>query len=155
MFEGYAGTSASGFRAEAEAEQALARGEHLLAPTTTHDHDTLTGSAATEAAARLNQFAEHARFQGRVITDPRRIKRLMQRHDPHIHPSTYATCVFNPDKALCQPRRDDHGTLQPFLKNCRPLECSNVALTGDNIDALRREREQITSELASRPAPTA
>lgn len=31
MFEGYAGTSDSGFRAEVEAEQALARGEHLLA----------------------------------------------------------------------------------------------------------------------------
>ena len=30
MFEGYAGTSDSGFRAEVESEQALARGEHLV-----------------------------------------------------------------------------------------------------------------------------
>jgi hypothetical protein len=53
MFEGYAGTSDSGFRAEVEAEQALTRGEHLLAMTTQHQHD-LTGPAAADATARLD-----------------------------------------------------------------------------------------------------
>lgn len=38
MFEGYAGTSDSGFRAEVESEQALARGEHLLAMIGAHEH---------------------------------------------------------------------------------------------------------------------
>jgi len=32
IFEGYAGTSDSGFRAEVESEQTLARGEHCLTP---------------------------------------------------------------------------------------------------------------------------
>ncbi len=43
MFEGYAGTSDSGFRAEVESEQALARGEHLLAMIDRHEHTSLTG----------------------------------------------------------------------------------------------------------------
>lgn len=38
MFEGYAGTSESGFRAEVESEQALARGEHLMTIIDVHEH---------------------------------------------------------------------------------------------------------------------
>lgn len=38
IFEGYAGTSESGFRAEVESEEALARGEYLLAMIDHHDH---------------------------------------------------------------------------------------------------------------------
>jgi hypothetical protein len=40
MFEGYAGTSDSGFRGEVEAEQALERGERLLAIIDNHEHMT-------------------------------------------------------------------------------------------------------------------
>jgi hypothetical protein len=75
----------------------------------------------------------------------------MRRQDPAIYPGTFATCVFNPDKALCQQQRDSHGTVHPSLGTCRPLECANTALTSDNIDALRHERDQITDELALRP----
>ena len=50
LFEGYAGTSDSGFRAEVESEQAIARGEHLLALIDQHDHGPLTGPAADEGA---------------------------------------------------------------------------------------------------------
>jgi hypothetical protein len=75
----------------------------------------------------------------------------MRREDPAIYPGTFATCVFNPDKAFCQQHRDSRGTTQPSLGTCRPLECGNVALTVDNLDALRRERDQITDELAVRP----
>ena len=60
MFEGYAGTSASGFRAEVEAEQALTRGEHLLAVIDKHEHEHLTGPAASEAARRLRDFGDRA-----------------------------------------------------------------------------------------------
>ncbi|HCU93733.1 MAG TPA: hypothetical protein DHU96_13805 [Actinobacteria bacterium] len=60
MFEGYAGTSSSGFRAEVEAEQARTRGEHLLAMTDHHEHQQLTGPAAAEAASRLASFTAPA-----------------------------------------------------------------------------------------------
>jgi hypothetical protein len=43
MFEGYAGTSDSGFRAEVEAEQSLERGERLLAMIGGHHHANLRG----------------------------------------------------------------------------------------------------------------
>jgi hypothetical protein len=132
MFEGYAGTSDSGFRAEVESEQALARGEQLLAMIDAHQHTHLAGPAAADAERRLAEFDEHARidnqprFAGTVLTDPRRLTRLMRRQDSAIYPGAFATCVFQPDKALCQPRRDLAGATRPGLGECRPLECGNV-----------------------------
>ena len=152
MFEGYAGTSASGFRAEVEAEQALARGEHLLAVIDKHEHEHLTGPAAGEAARRLRDFGDRARFRGSVVTDQRQLARLMTRGDPAIYPGTYATCVYNPDRALCQQQHDTRGTAGPSLGHCKPLDCRNTALTEDNRTALAREAADITRQLASRPA---
>lgn len=102
MFEGYAGTSDSGFRAEVESEQALARGERLLAMIDAHEHKDLAGPAADEAARRLENFGEQARFQGKVITDHRRLERLMKHGDPAIYPDKYVTCVHTHATALCR-----------------------------------------------------
>jgi hypothetical protein len=152
MFEGYAGTSDSGFRAEVEAEQALARGEHLLAIIDKHEHEHMTGPAAGEAARRLADFGQKARYRGIVITDSRQLRRLMHRQDPAVYPGVYATCVFNPDKALCQLNHDARGTLRPSLGNCRPLQCRNTALIDGNKEELRREVADIGQQLTQRPA---
>jgi hypothetical protein len=143
MFEGYAGTSDSGFRAEVEAEQALARGEVLLNLATDHDHPGLTGPAAAEAGRRLDGFA--SAFAGTVVTDPVRLRRILHRGDPAIYPGEYVTCVFNPDTALCL--ADRARPAAPELSACRPLDCPNVALTGANVAALRREVDHLTHEL--------
>ncbi len=140
------GTSGSGFRAEVESEQAIARGEHLLAMIDQHEHDCLTGPGAPEAVTRLAAFAERARFAGQVTTDPRRVQRLMNRHDPAIYPGTYVTCIYNHAKALCA-----RGT-GPDLGTCRPLECRNAAFTEANRDALGQELARINASLASIPA---
>ena len=149
MFEGYAGTSDSGFRAEVEAEQALARGEHFLAAIDTHDHHDLLGPAAPEGRRRLDLF-QATSFPGSVITDRRRLLRIMQKHDPAIYPGTYATCVFDPDKALCQPRPNTATSPRPALQDCRPLDCKNVALDAQNISALRAEASHVARTPATR-----
>jgi len=152
MFEGYAGTSASGFRAEVQAEEAIARGEHLCDLVVSHDYHPLTGPAAAEAETRLAEFERHVTFEGKVITDPRRLKRVMDRHDPHIYPGEYVTCVHNPDRALC--RRAD-GTDGPSLPDCQPLACRNVALNSDNVTALRHHQQRLQRALnvGGRTAP--
>ena len=151
MFEGYAGTSDSGFRAEVEAEIALARGEHLLAAVEAHEHTEYTGPAADEAARRLEEFGNQAAFTGTVVTDTHRLARLIKKHDPAVYPGRYATCVFNPDKALCIRTTDATGKLGPTLGDCKPLDCNNVALTSDNIAALKAERTTLLDQLAQRP----
>lgn len=151
MFEGYAGTSDSGFRAEVEAELALARGEHLLTMIDTHEHHNLAGPAADEATRRLAEFREQATYRGQVITDTRRLQRLMTREDPAIYPDKYVTCVHKHATALCQQRQDSRAQLLPDPTTCKPLACRNVALTTSNIDNLADEISTIDDELARRP----
>jgi hypothetical protein len=145
MFEGYAGTSDSGFRDEVEAEDAIARGEKLGDLITSAEFHRLTGPAAAEAESRLATFERHVQFDGKVINDKKRLQRHMKRHDPHIYPGKYVTCVHNPDRALC--RRTD-GLDGPSLPDCRPLRCRNVALTSKNIAHIREAVATYERELA-------
>jgi hypothetical protein len=103
MFEGYAGTSDSGFRAEAEAEIALARGEHLLAAVEAHEHTQYTGPAAEEAARRLEEFGNQAAFTGTVMTDTRRLARLMKRQDPAIYTRPLRDVRLQPRQSPLRP----------------------------------------------------
>jgi hypothetical protein len=151
MFEGYAGTSDSGFRAEVESEEALARGEDLMAMIDTHEHTDLVGPAANEARRRLSELESNIRYQGQVVTDRRRHDRLIRRFDPAIYPGRYATCVYDPDKALCTRAQNLSGQNAPTLGDCRPLECRSVALTPGNLDELRKERSDIDRELERTP----
>ena len=126
------GTSESGFRAEVEVEQALARGEHLLAVIDKHEHECLTGPAASEAAQRLS-----GSVSGHVSAA-----------------SSSATAGNSNGSCKRRPRRQQHdadGTLRPSLGSCRPLECRDTALTADNKAALRREATEIIRQLAIRP----
>jgi hypothetical protein len=151
VFEGYAGTSDSGFRAEVESEQALARGEHYLAMVDAHEHTELTGPAAAEAARRLEDFGHRARFQGTVVTDERRLKRIMKREDPAVYPGTFITCVHDHSKALCERARKGRFEGLPDHGQCQPLACRNVALTSNNTEAWRAELDRIDRRLAARP----
>ena len=139
IFEGYAGTSDSGFRAEVESEQALARGEHYLAMVDAHEHTELTGPAAIEAARRLEGFGHRARFQGIVVTDERRLKRIMERQDPAVYPGTYITWVHDHSKALCERARRGRFEGLPDHGHCQPLACRNVALNSSNTEAWQSE----------------
>ena len=142
---GYAGTNDSGFRDEVEAEQALAR-DQFLADLATEDHRALTGLAAAEAEQRIAAFGVRAVFEGRVVTDEARLKRIMVRHDPKIYPGAFVTCVYNPDRALCRPRESPGTT--PALTDCQPLACRNTALTAANRDALAGHIAELDATLA-------
>jgi integrase len=143
MFEGYAGTSNSGFRTEVEAEQALARGEALAMMVERHEHEHLTGPAAEEAHARLHEYGRQVRFPGTLPRDRRQFAKLVAQHDPHVYPGRYVTCVHNPDRALCH-----NGTRKdPSLGDCQPLACRNVALTPDNLTTWQQHLATVDATL--------
>jgi hypothetical protein len=143
MFEGYAGTSASGFRAEVEAEQALARGEDLALMVERHEHEHLAGPAADEACARLGEYDRQLRFQGIIPGDRRQFAKLITQHDPHVYPGRFVTCVHNPDRALCH----NGNQTDPSLSDCQPLTCRNVALTKDNLTAWHNQLTKVDRSL--------
>ena len=149
MFEGYAGTADSGFRAEVEAEQAMAEGEQLLALIDEHEHEELSGPAADDAQRRLKSMGSQQLFVGTVTSDRHRFKRLLKLHGPNIHPGKYVTCVYTASRALCRPPGDSSDT--PDQTSCKPLACRNVALTRSNRETWAAELEQINRDLTGPP----
>ena len=148
MFEGYAGTSESGFRGEVQAEQTLQRGERLFAMIENHEHHDLRGPAAREAQNRLDNLQRSTAYRGSVVTDRRRLVRLMRREDPHIYLGHFVTCVYNPEKALCRRQlAGDDGHSIPDLSSCEPLRCRNVALTPENREALTDQLRKLDTHL--------
>lgn len=110
-----------------------------------HEHAHLTGPAAAEAHARLVEYDRQVRFQGTLPRDRRQLAALVARHDPHVYPGRYVTCVHNPDRALCH-----NGTQQgPSLGDCQPLACRNVALTADNLGAWQQRLATVDTALAA------
>ncbi|WP_145940856.1 hypothetical protein [Corynebacterium glyciniphilum] len=148
MFEGYAGTSESGFRAEVEAEEALARGEELLALIDRNEHTELAGPAAGEARRRLEAMQHNPAFLGTVSTDRHRFLRLITHNGPSVYPGKYVTCVYTKERALCRSASPDPEDV-PDMSNCKPLTCRNVALTGENIKTWREELHKLDGILAS------
>ena len=144
IFEGYAGTSKSGFRAEAEQEMILARGDALAMMVERHEHQQLRGPSASEARDRLEAFGERIRFVGRT-PDRHQMTKLMQRHDPRVYPGKYITCNDVPDRRLC--RLPGQGEKSPDLGGCKPLTCRNVTLTAENAEAWRGRVEELDREL--------
>ena len=140
MFEGYAGTSKSGFRAEAQQEALLARGEGLSLMVDRHEHEHLRGPSADEARVRLGKFGDRVRFLGKTPDDDQ-MKKLMDRSDPKIYPGRFVTCTDNANRRLCRLPGESDTTPDPG--ECKPLACRNVALTDSNIQAwLQRLAEQ-------------
>ena len=145
MFEGYAGTSRSGFRAEVEGEKAMARGHYLLEQADRNDHSpTFSGPASAEAANRVQEFANLARFEGVVVDNERQLKKLVSRHEPNVYLGEMVTCVFNPEKALCF---RDSGSRTPNPAGCMPLTCRNVALDLDQRNSWIDEQRQLEKTL--------
>ncbi|WP_320783664.1 hypothetical protein [Streptomyces sp. CRN 30] len=126
MFEGYAGTSASGFRAEVAAEEAMAR----LADVVERYEDFKAGvrSSAPGSARTDNEFArvreELQDFPGRVV-DERRLHAMLRTTAHTLHVGTLNDCYYQPETALCRTA----GADQPMLNNCRPDRCGNSTIT--------------------------
>ncbi len=150
MFEGYAGTSDSGFRAEVEAEQAIERGDHLRALIECHGHEDLAGPSADEARRRIADFERKVWFGGTVVTDRKRMALILKRDDPKIYFGEFVACVYNPETALCRKRIGDKAVTMPDLGDCKPLRCRNVAVTAANIVALRQHLAHVQQQLSRR-----
>lgn len=151
MFEGYAGTSDSGFRAEVEAEQTIERGDQLRALIENHEHEDLAGPSAREARGRIADFQRKVWFHGTVVTDRKRMALIMKRDDPKIYFGEFVACVYNPDKALCRKQIVGKAGVAPDLGDCKPFQCPNVAVTPANLSALHRHLRELDTHLQLQP----
>ena len=143
IFEGYAGTSASGFAAEVEAEQATARldyAEDLY-------RDWLAGGPSGGGADhKIN--AEFARIHAELadlpgtIADPRRLRTMLSHLATTLHPGVLGDCFYQPGTALCakQARQPAGKKPLPMLNTC--LTCPNARRSSVHLPRLEQARNQ-------------
>src|SRR6266545_3698313 len=138
MFEGYAGASASGFRAEVEAEETLERGERLLAMVEDHQHQRPRGR------------------RGRGPSGTVRPAGPLQRHRGHR--PTAPAADHAPPRPERLPRRVRHLRLQPrqgTVSSRRHAQRSGISigrLPAHGLPQRRPDRRQ-PGRLAATPRP--
>ena len=153
MTLGYSGSYQSGFPDEKAFEDWLYRLELL-----SDDYDKLqsgehvSGPAAPVYRSRVE--SAHLKFVGRVLKNTQQAKDMLANPLLQVFPGRAMTCVFDPDKALCQIRTSEGDTTAtPDQTDCRP-NCRNKAYTDRDIAALSHEVAELNTAQRASLAPS-
>jgi hypothetical protein len=130
MFDGYAGTSASGFRQEVEQERALGQLEDVVAQYEAHQRgERLAGPASSRLAAEYERVeCELGPFPGR-IADKGRLRAMLAHLARTLHVGQLNDCFFEPATALCLDKAGTGEREVPALSRCAPDRCPNACIT--------------------------
>jgi hypothetical protein len=148
VFEGYAGTSQSGFAAEVEAEQNIARLDYLEdLYRRWNTGEPAGGGAARHIDAEFTRIrADLADLPG-TIASPARLRTMLQHLSVILHPGVLGDCFFQPATAACLTRARPAGTGRPLpmLNSC--LSCPNARRTPEHQPRLELARDQARQAL--------
>jgi len=141
MFEGYAGTSASGFAAEVESEQAVARLDYLE-----ELYRDWNDAGATSGGAAHRVDAEFARIRRElgdlpgVVCSPPRLRIMLKHLSKTLHPGILNDCFYQPATAVCRSRAKTLGRPLPLHNMCQ--SCSNARRSTVHLPRLTTARDQ-------------
>ncbi|MGW3957222.1 integrase [Streptomyces sp. NPDC004752] len=111
-----------------------------------------TGGGISGPAARraITAAGQAPAFEGIVFT-ARQARKLMANPALAVHdnPHAFLTCVYNPDKALCQLRARQ---TTPRLDRCEPT-CANIARTDNHARQLLAKADELDRQATSEPLP--
>jgi hypothetical protein len=155
VFEGYAGTSTSGFAAEVAAEQVIAQLDYVEDLYRDWLHDNRSGGGAN---AGINAEFERIRHEladlPGTIADPARLRTMLDHLSTTVHPGVLGDCFYRPETALCTKQAKPPGKPLPMLNTC--LSCPNARRSSIHLPRLEQARDQarqIIDHASSRPTP--
>jgi hypothetical protein len=153
VFEGYAGTSASGFAAEVEAEHAAARLDYVEDLYRDWLADGPSGGGANQKinAEFTRIHAELADLPG-TIADPGQLRTMLDHLATTLHPGVLGDCFYRPDTALCARRGKLPGRPLPMLDTC--LTCPNARRSTVHMPRLEQARKQAQQAITDARATT-
>lgn len=146
MFEGYAGTSASGFADEVATEEAVAKLDYV--EDLYHDWNE-GGRSAGGAAQRIE--AEFDRIRGELgdlpgaVASPSRLRTLLHHLTKTLHPGVLNDCFYQAETAVCRKRAKPLGRPVPMLDMC--MRCPNSRRSAVHLPRLERAHDMAESEL--------
>ncbi|MEU2181567.1 hypothetical protein [Streptomyces thermolilacinus] len=146
MFEGYAGTSASGFADEVAAEEAVAKLDYV--EDLYHDWNE-GGRSAGGAAQRIE--AEFDRIRSELgdllgaVASPSRLRTLLHHLTKTLHPGVLNDCFYQAEAAVCRKRAKPLGRPVPMLDMC--MRCPNSRRSAVHLPRLERAQDMAQAEL--------
>jgi integrase len=127
-YEGYAGSSRSGFRNEIELERALRQLDDILAYFERHRAgQVLMGPAAARITGELQQTINKLDPLPGHIADPVRVRAMLAHVARTLYVGVLNDCFFDPATALCLNGMTERSA--PAMAQCRPDRCPNSCIT--------------------------
>jgi hypothetical protein len=153
-FEGYAGSTPSGFRAEIEAQRALGQIDDILSYFDERQGGaTLTGPAAPRIARTLDTAARALAPLPAMLADRPRLRTLLASLAQTLHVGVLADCFFDPGTALCLKHADDPGAAAPLTALCMPTRCPNACITARHRSVWERSAADARTLLKEKRLP--
>ncbi|MFD4338388.1 hypothetical protein ACFWPP_14555 [Streptomyces anulatus] len=149
LFEGYAGTSASGFADEVAAEEATAKLDYV--EDLYHgwiERGQTAGGAAQRIDAEFDRIrAELGELPG-TAASPERLRTMLRHLTRTLHPGILNDCFHQPATAVCEKRSKGLGHPLPMLNMC--LTCPNSHRSAAHLPRLHQARNSAVDELGDR-----
>lgn len=129
-FEGYAGSSKSGFRAEVENQRALGQLDDVL----TYFDERQNGFAFSgPAGPRVNRTLDAAGNElnplPAMVADRARLRTMLASLARTLHVGVLADCFFDPSTAMCLKQASNVDNKMPLTALCQPTRCPNACIT--------------------------
>jgi len=129
-FEGYAGASSSGFRAEIENQRAIGQLDDLLVYFDDRQEGLMpSGPAGPRIARTLDAVAAELDPLPAMIADRARLRTLLASLARTLHVGVLADCFFDPATALCLKHATNSDAKTPLTALCQPARCPNACIT--------------------------
>jgi hypothetical protein len=141
VFEGYAGSSASGFAAEVAAEEAVARLDYVEdLYRDWNDGARAGGGAAADIGAEFDRIRRDLGDLPGTVADPPRLRTMLRHLTTTLHPGVLNDCFFTPATAVCLKRATTLGGPAPQHTAC--LRCPNARRSTVHLGRLTAARDQ-------------
>lgn len=126
IFEGYAGSTAAGFRAEVDRDRVAARRRDIVEMYEASQRgERVAGPMAEALDVEFERVATVlADFPGKVVDEKRRMK-MLEHLRVRLHPGLLADCFFEAEKARCLEHLDVDKRIEPIVGVCKP-QCDNA-----------------------------
>lgn len=147
-FEGYAGSSKSGFRAEVESQRALGQLDDLLVYFDERQTgSTLSGPAGPRISKALDAAAAELDPLPVMIADRARLRTMLASLARTLHVGVLADCFFDPGTALCLKQATNADNKTPLTALCQPTRCPNACITARHRPTWARSADEARAVL--------
>ena len=152
-FEGYAGSSRSGFRAEVENQRSLGQLDDLLIYFDDRQAGArLSGPAAARIAKTLDSVSDDLGPLPAMLADRARLRTMLASLARTLHVGVLADCFFDPGTAVCL--KQATGVKGPLTALCQPTHCPNACITARHRPAWARSAQEAADLLKEKRLST-